>query len=353
MSIERDFDSFIKLTNGHKIEDYRGVLSRLKEHVYLYPEDNISKYINNWLLYNIQDEFLKPSFKESFNMSDDLKYTKIATIYQNLPCLTNNSEYQQYFYNILTNPSEYYGTYKNFINGCKYFFDQMNNNMISNELFSQIRRFISDNQVIFNSGWQTYETLEEEYNNLKMICRNVEPEEFTKLKYYYETKLRFEQEYYTYDDVVNRYKSEKIGKSGEIYSYEELSKLNPKTVFIARDCGDGFGYDILFPTEFVEYLIEVKSSLTTSKDTFVLSPNENNTLLDTLNRDKSFYIIDRVYIDLINNTIIRKPLEYNKETDTFYNYTDPNNIIEFTRNQFNPLRFDRKVNTLILKKEDK
>ena len=349
MSIERDFDSFIALTNGHDIDDYRGVLNRLKEHVYLYPDENISKYINNWILYNIQDEFLKPSLKEAFNMSDDLKYTKIATIYNNLPCLTEKSEYQDYFYHLLTNPSEYYGSYKNFINGCKYFFDQMNNNMVSNELFSQIRRFIADNQVVFSSGWKSYGTYEEEANNLKMICSNVEPEEFTKLKYYYETRLRFEQEYYTYDDIVNRYKNEKIGKLGEIYSYEELKKLNPKTMFIARDCGDGFGYDILFPTESVEYLIEVKSSLTTSKDSFVLSPNENNTLLDTLNRDRSFYIIDRVYIDPINHIINRIPLEYNKETDTFYNYTNPNNIVEFTRNQFNPLMFNRKENVLTLK----
>lgn len=353
MSLENDFNSFIKHTNGQDIDNCGKVFSRLKEHVYLYPDDNISKYIKNWLLYNIQDEFLKPGLKEAFDMSDDLKYTKIATIFQNLPCLTNNFEYQHYFYYILTNPSEYFGSYKNFIEGCKNFFDTMNNNMVSNELFAKIRRYILDNKTIFKAGWKNYGTYKEEYDNLEMISNNVEPKEFKDLKPYIESRLRTSQEYYSYDDMVQFYKNEKVGKLGEIYSYEELHKANPNTTFISKECGDGFGYDILFKTESIEYLVEVKSCLTTSKDYFELTPNENDTLLDTLNRDRTIYVVDRVYIDLANNKISRKALNYNKDTNTFYCYEDNGDILEYTRNKDNPLRFDRKVNTLVLKKEDK
>ena len=352
MSLENDLNSFIKLTNGQEIDNRRDVFNRLKEHVYLYPDDNISKYIKNWLLYNIQDEFLKPSLKEAFNMSDNLKYSKIVNIYQNLPCLTNNSEYQDYFYYILTNPSEYFGTYKNFINGCKNFFDSMGNNIVNDEIFTNIRRFILDNNMIFKAGWDTYGTLTEEYNNLEMINNNIETKEFIGLKPYIESKLRLEQKNYSYEDMIWFYKNEKIGKIGELYSYEELKKINPNTIFVSKECGNGFGYDLLFKTESIEYLIEVKACLTTSKDSFELTSNENDTLLDSLNRDRTIYVVDRVYIDLENNKISRNSLNYNKDTNSFYSYDDKGNIIEYTRNDKNPLRYDRKVNILTLKKED-
>lgn len=126
--------------------------------------------------------------------------------------------------------------------------------------------------------------------------------------------------YYNEEDSKIAYLDQKLGNMGELYLYDSLV-VDKETCFVARDLGNGFGYDIYTTATQngvkKEFLFEVKSTTIANKDYFTLSSNEKKTMVDTLTKDKTEYIVCLSHINAEDNTIL----------NSFFKAVDENTFI--------------------------
>ena len=235
----------------------------------------------------LSDRFFNYSLTKSLNMSDDLEYYKQLLISKN--CLFKK-DIEYYFLLTRFIYTEEGNGYIQFIK----FLDSINYN-VYNDIKNKLYQFSSNykNKYILFGNPDTYNSLNEELKNLCKCEQGIMPLEFK----------QFKNGYYNLDDfeLFNMYKNKKKGNIGEILSYDTLSyyKLNP--LFVSKDFGNGYGFDLHINNGKREGLFESKATyglIDDSNDFFSLSLNEHNVMLDTLNKENVNYYVLRVFLDL-------------------------------------------------------
>lgn len=146
-------------------------------------------------------------------------------------------------------------------------------------------------------------------------------------KDFYDTK---DNEIKNFNNGDHNYKT--IGKVGEYLIMDYLQKNNLNPYHVAKELGNGFGYDIFFNTFYdalkkyngahkIENLTEIKATckynVHESEDNFILTFNEADKMLDTLNNDEAKYNVYRIFL----NSNLFYPLDaYNDLSLRFDNY---------------------------------
>ena len=168
-----------------------------------------------------------------------------------------------------------------------------------------LRNFRDENR--YPSKDNTYGTLEQEiirYTNMKNNIVADDYEEFVKDK-----KLTSESynKYYEGNPYFD-YLHKKLGNIGELHLEKELRKSSFNALLVARDLGNGLGYDIYTqttnienPKEITEVLIEVKSTSVLDSDTFSITDGELKVMKDTIGDNKASYIVALSRIDVTKN----------------------------------------------------
>ena len=112
--------------------------------------------------------------------------------------------------------------------------------------------------------------------------------------------------------------------TAEHYTFD-LEK-NQSTAWVAKDLGDGYGFDIYsFDTNlWKEKLIEVKSGFT---DYFTLSENEVNVMRNSFHKGALYYIYKYTY-NKSDNKIYATTLRYDNELDAL---VDDNSIYKIEK----------------------
>ena len=289
------------------IEEYIDAISD----AYTNKEYNLNsdtlRYIKSYMLYHPNDpDVIKAKTLLSFYLSNiytdinltnildynDLKYKKIIDyfkidplrIYTNLISLFNTTIFI---------PE---GSYIE--NNINWFLKDMGYSHVDN--LDKSLKFTKDFPI--KGGKDPYGTFEEEkerYLNFQNGIKDNDYYNFVKDKK--SSELCFNR--YYEGDPDRDYLYKKLGNIGEYYTYNLLSEYNP--IFVARDLGNGFGYDIYtvanIDNKTVELLIEVKSTSNPDKNYFSITDTEYKVLKDTLSNDKAEYIVCLVYVDVKNN----------------------------------------------------
>lgn len=236
--------------------------------------------------------FCNDALYNAFNINDNYVYYKKQEIYKNLPFAFSYEWYPQYFYQTTTNPENLYRTIaNNFYKAIFNFFREQNVQPLNNDLEMLLNTFVSKNKLILTGTRDFYSD-------------NIQKEEI----WYYESfKGHYREKIVA--DYDKKYRNKLIGNIGEMYInnqlkydayyYKYLYDLN----FVAKDLGNGFGYDIYFKhymdNLFKEFLIEVKTTFNhdpkDKDDCFTITKNEYNTFLATLDNIYAEYRVYRVF----------------------------------------------------------
>ena len=111
----------------------------------------------------------------------------------------------------------------------------------------------------------------------------------------YQRYYNINKDMYDEETIRKNYRKMKTGKVGELIINDEKSFGKRNQIFVARDYGDGYGYDF-YNIFNVEELKEVKSTLHGIKDDyFELSENEYNVFIDAF-RNGCKYVLSRVFL---------------------------------------------------------
>lgn len=357
MSIMDDYEKLWKLVDGEKQDEpsYK-ILDRLKNHIFNNPDDDVSVSIKDWVYLNMKEQYTNPDLINAFNMKDDLKYTKQLEIFKYLPFMMDFNGFKNYFWCLIYHDSAYYGSYPNFYRGCKWYCNELHPNVVPNDTFDKVINYADSNKPLMTAPFNYYEDLSTEYKALKDLSIGIITKEFLERRTQIENILYREGKENGYEAVRDYLINEKKGIVGEYFIFNRLSNDTFKTIFVAKEYGNGFGYDILCNNELEnkEWLIEVKSTVNKpSEDTyFTLTSNEKDVLNDTLKSNNSEYIIERVFIDLKQDTIKHITLYYDKNNNCFYNNDYSGWDIKYVVDDNNPLRYNASITkkkTLTLK----
>lgn len=346
MAIQDDYSNFIKYINNEEINTpAREIFKNLKEHIFSNPEDKISVDIKELLYRRMKYCFTNPKLDNAFKTKDDYKYTRIVEIFKELPYMVHFNEYIGYFWNLIFHDSEYYGTVLNYYKGCKWFCNELHPGEIPNELFDRVIKYAEKNNTIMTSGWNYYKSWNDEYSDLKLLSVGLITKELNDRKPVIEDALS-RQGKPSDDYAIKEYLlSEKKGIVGEYFIFEKLKKYKGKTTFVAKEYGNGFGYDILYEDAVMdkEWLVEVKATTNTiTTDTyFTLTDNEKKVLEDTLTLENTGYVVERVFIDLDRNQCMNVPLYYDKDNHCFYNNDYYGKRFIYNVDENDPLRFNK------------
>lgn len=342
MPISEDYIKFCRILNGENISDSVQVKKNLKLFIYNNPDHIISYRIKNWLLNNIQSAFLNPDLKNAINMSDEFKYTKKFEIFKNLPFMNKDREIPRFFYDLLYTDSSFYGTYPYFYNGARWFSNEMEKNYVPDEIFDKCIEFCNTENTIMNGGRNNYNTYSYEYQTLKILDKgNVTPE-YNKRYNIIKEELYWSGKPYEEYDIKTYFRNEKKSIVGEYFIYNWLNSKNGETTFVAKEYGNGFGYDIHYKTNDTEYLVEVKSTENKldNNDYFTLTSNEKDVLEDSFNLPKTVFILERVFINTEKDEITHIPFIYDKDNKYFYSNQNPEYDIKYVQSEDDPLRYN-------------
>ena len=317
---------------GKEVKEVYKVFRNVMNYMIDNPEDQITKNIKNWLLTNMQEEFLNPNLVSALNIPDEQKYLKQVTVFKELPFMLHRNEFISYFNDLIVKPSDYFGTHQRFYRGCRWFFNEMGNNPVPDSTFESLDNYYDNNITVYRGGFNHYDSYETELKRLRDINNRIIPDDWEKESFSIEYDMRRNGETYDIFDIISSYKAKKIGIIGE---YDAAKTTIPKGgIFVAKDYGNGFGYDYfyLLKTNLGDYenLYEVKSTLNNDGDDyFSMSDNEYNVLMDTLNRPNTEYRIVRVFVDLnLNERFYTKLLKF--ENGKFISTNnDDNKVVEY------------------------
>ena len=107
------------------------------------------------------------------------------------------------------------------------------------------------------------------------------------------------------------------------FENELLNTNNQQSVWVAKDYGDGYGYDVYSYNIATskEIIIEVKSGV--SKN-FILTENEYNTMMNTENMDTTEFVIYKFLNE--NGRITYNIYKYNDQNKLLVAVNDPSNV---------------------------
>ena len=185
----------------------------------------------------------------------------------------------------------------------------LKNIMIKNnetKLLEKFTNFIKDNENCFIYPKDDYDNYDDTKKELIDLLNGIYDKD--KLSYYY------------YNDL-DMYKNKLVGILGELHVWKNFKNLN-NSMFVARDYGNGFGYDIYY-NKYVnntlsELLLEIKSTINDKNDIFYLTNQERKTLEKSLKFSNSIYEIGRVKFNINNDKTSYIQLGYDNSNDIFY-----------------------------------
>lgn len=320
-------------------------LDNVKYYAYKNPNDINVINFKTWFINMYRAPFLNEKLKEALYIPDDFKYQKEQLIAQNLPFYLRDINYQTLFYGLIWNEhtKHFYQTFFNFLKS-------ENQCLIPDDMINRIDTFMSTKKLIINNS-DKYHTLEKEINIYLSLLFDKVPSEFSKFKDQQIIEAKLNNKYISYNEILDNFEKTTLGNIGELYIFENIIKPCSSSIFTSRDLGDGFGYDMYYQypnnNQIIENLVEVKTTTNTSgNDYFTLSPNEYNTLLQTINEHNVDYYICRVFFnpDKIDFNHCFLKLENNLLISTTYN----NDGIAYEVSQNDNLCFVRKQKTKTL-----
>ena len=126
-----------------------------------------------------------------------------------------------------------------------------------------------------------------------------------------------------------------------IYEDSILKQYGLKSTWVAKDYGDGYGYDVLSYDPFTrrEKVIEVKSGLSMN---FTLTKNEYKTLNKACDNYSDYYVY-KYYYDVTSKKLYFYIFKYDKDKEIFVDINNPNNICRIEPNMY----FDKEKGKVI------
>lgn len=301
--IKRDFYEIILKMYNNEITDLdRNTINKclnIKSFLKSNPNHELSKKINELLKMYYIKKINNEDLIKAFEIDDKYAYKRQIEVFKNIPLLDKANIL--FFNNTVIYPSEYYGSIPNYYKGL-FWFIESNNGKISPKLKANINNYLKNNKNLFIYTKNSYSTLKEEKQYHYNAQRNILTDNFN--NFYNRSKgiAILENRYIDYNQIYFNYLNSKIGNIGELEYFEYL-KLLPNTYHVAKDYGDGFGYDIYSYDEKneKEQLIEVKTTTNPDKELFSLNDNEYKTMVDSLDNPNAEYYVCLMHIDTLNN----------------------------------------------------
>ena len=285
--------------------NYRDIKNYLKDHENDQDVIETKKILAEYMYRVFEDE----KVTEALNSSDEYPFGKIMNICKNDPLRQIQKLNELFQFSIYIPQGSYVQNNMNwFLEDC---------GLPHSQNLDQLLEFSKNsNLFITKENYGTFEQEKGRYNN-------VENGYFLDQDYLdFLNNLQVNQmlfaKYYTGNPKVD-YLNKKLGNMGELYLFNTLVK-EKDTTFVARDLGNGFGYDI-YTTAFIEgikkeILFEVKTTSSLTNDSFQLSENEYKIMQQALKNPKTEYIIAKVYIGL----------KYVEKDNKLFTEIDENNI---------------------------
>ena len=172
-----------------------------------------------------------------------------------------------------------------------------------------------------NSGFTNpdkYGTIAEETDRYLMIQNGILPDDFKEFAEEKNASALAMNEYYE-GNLTEDYKRKKLGNIGEIYTFENLPAMFynyniTDQVFVARDHGNGYGYDIYASDGTQELLIEVKSTTHASKTCFYLTSTELATMRLAIGFKNVSYIVPLLHVNFEEHRVTAQFFEAINDT---------------------------------------
>ena len=233
-------------------------------------------YLYKKLLESEKDILL---LEKILSREDFKKQERRLNIYRTL--YNSNLNQAVTYWSSLVGLTEPFSTFYEFIKSASIYADLNNRN----EFFKNINQFITEENFNFD-----------EFN--KLIIRNDK----------YPSKQQIKNNYIVIKNKAKNFTKE-LGIYGELCSYEflkqELNRIDredlaDRTIWVARDIGDHFGFDqTSFDENEEELILEVKATdskkFESEKDNFYMTQNEFQKMKEL--KDEYNYLVVRVYID--------------------------------------------------------
>ena len=272
----------------------------------LMPNDNSNeqRFIKLELAKFLYKRLVTDELVNSFNISDDTKYRKQLEIIKNLLSRNTDADYIGIFQRLIWTEEGSKNSYDSLIR-----FIKSQNIPFINNMDTKINDFLANdlNWHALYYGKSKYLPLDDEIMNLKLVldCENggkVLPHDFPEFMRNYELSNPRAYQSETLPSLMIRYKSKRIGNIGEHFVYTWLNDGDCNPIWVAKDYGDGFGYD--------EYCFTTKEKIVESKATFNdrdseyddirLSSDEHAVMCDCIDSKLREYYIFRTFIDKNN-----------------------------------------------------
>ena len=321
----------------------------VKEYVFDYPTDPEVLKFKNFMLTTYQNLILNQDFINALNMSDDLKFLKIQEIYKNIPFIFSHQYYPHYFYSLIISPSEYYGSLPNFFKACYWFFKEENKCFISQDIINKIDDFMNSNAALISGSKDAYYDYHIELLKYRNISFNIFDDEFKEFKFSERLRDMYIDDY----TVIKNYMYKKLGVIGELIAFNSIKNF-PNANLVARDLGNGFGYDIYFQNiennQIIENLFEVKTTTNNSgNDIIFITENEYNMMMSTINTNAHYYIC-RVFANIDKSEQFNISLLQLVDGNRLISILPNDNIEYYLENVVgNTYQFRRKMKKLELK----
>ena len=330
------------------------IFKYVKQYIMTNKDDEDVINFKKILIEKLKSEMLNPNFINALYLPENLKYYRIQEIFKTLPFTNKNKKLKTYFYNLINNPCETYGTLQNFYNACYCFFNEENQNLMTSDMMNKINEFTSQNKALMYFGKDKYDSFDIELMRYKDMFKNKYYQDYIDFIKNEPDKAKFFQQYITDIKTREKYVKKKLGNIGELYAFELIKNFD-KASFTAKELGNGFGYDMYFQyfdgEKTIENLIDVKTTATLNGDDyFTLSQNEYNVMLETLNNDYADYLICRIFADTDNNKFDCFLLKFEDETTLkSINYDNDNLQYNYKEEEYNKYKFERKEKVYTLK----
>jgi len=322
MATLKDFEIVWDIIKNEKeIEDNYKHFREVKTFLSMHPDDPKSNIIKNLFIEKFNKGFGNEYLKSALNINDNYKYYKTIEIYKNAPFASSNSNMMNYFYDTIQHDSDYFGAYYKFVKGAEWFLKSEGKCEVDDEVFDLLSKNAKDNTWIYGPSKTEYDSYEVELKRLRDMSNGIKPNDYRSIKEGLEYDYRQRGiNHWDENDIIRDYKAIKTGIVGE---YDASKYILPLTGdFISKEYGNGFGFDMFYygmGNDGInkELLIEVKFTLNKS-DAFILSDNEYEVLLDTINRPNTHYLIARIFVDLEKEERFdRELLFYSNSTRSF------------------------------------
>lgn len=266
-------------------------LKAFKDYLLNNENNQLVKEYKQYLALYFQSFFTDSQLFPLFNLQTSRKYYKIQEISKQMPFHLNNIEHPNYLYHILDLESKLYGTIaNNTYPACFHLFDSQNVSKISDIQQKQILDFVKEHQSILTSGRDRYLDIRSEIANYNDATHHIYHETF------YPTQDN------PYEKCVYDYINKILGKIGELFIVNGVMKQHSNLIHVAKELGNGHGYDIYDYINCIEKLIEVKTTAySRTKDYFFITDNELKVMAETMLNPLADYYIYRVFYYHPNN----------------------------------------------------